>query len=404
MVNVSSGVFTSKEMNMAKTNLAVVTSTAADALQAVRRDLKSRFFERDVVIDALLASLVARTHLLLLGPPGTAKSALVNAVTSSIEGATSFSWLLTKFSTPEEVFGPVSLAGLQQDHFRRITAGKLPEAHVGFVDEIFKASSAILNSLLTIANERVFHNDGVVTCPLVTLVGASNELPDGEELEALFDRFLFRAWVDYLADGANVRALIAPAATIASAPATMTMADLEACQAQALAVQVPDEVLDLLVAVKRKAEGQGFRASDRRWKAVVEFLRAWALVQGDTEVTDEHIVDALPDCLWREPKDRAAIAAVVSSVANPTAARATEILDAAKKAVKDLGEPTVRDANEKAEWVMNASTTASALEAMLAELDVLIAKGKAPKTSAVRKKVESLATEVGAKVAGLYRL
>ena len=388
---------------MTKTNLAVVRSTAADALQNVRRDLKSRFYERDAVIDALLASLVARTHLLLLGPPGTAKSAVVNAVTASFADALSFDWLLTKFSTPEEVFGPVSLKGLQSDKFVRITTGKLPEAHVAFIDEVFKASSSILNALLSVANERVFFNDGAVTCPLITLVGASNELPDGEELEALFDRFLYRAWVDYLADGSNMRALMAPPPP-ASTPTTMTLADLEECQAQAAAVVVPDALLDVLLAVKRKAEGQGFRGSDRRWKAMVGYLRAWAFVQGDIEVTDEHVVDVLPDCLWREPKDRAAIAAIVSSAANPSAARATEILDAAKRAVKDLGEPTTKDANEKAEWVMNASTCASSLEAMLNELDVLIAKGKAPKTSAVRKRVESLTKEVGAKVAGLYRL
>ena len=389
---------------MTKTNLAVVKSTASDALQAVRRDLKARFFERDAVVDALLASLVARTHLLLLGPPGTAKSAAVNAVTASITGATSFSWLLTKFSTPEEVFGPISLAGLQHDKFRRITMGKLPEAHIGFVDEVFKASSSILNALLSIANERIFFNDGAVNFPLVTLVGASNELPDGEELEALFDRFLYRAWVDYLADGSNVRALLAPAGPTPPST-TMTLADLEECQAQAASVVVPDALLDLLLVMKRKGETQGFRASDRRWKAIVGFLRAWAFVQGDVEVTDEHIVDVLPDCLWRDgPKDRAAIAAIVSSSANPSAARATEILDAARKAVKDLGEPTTKDASERAEWVMNASTTASALEAMLNELDVLIAKGKGPKTSAVRKRVEALTKEVGAKVAGLYRL
>ena len=390
---------------MTKTNnLTVVRSTASDQLQKVRADLKSRFFERDVVLDALLASLVARSHVLLLGPPGTAKSAVVNAVTASIENASLFSWLLTKFSTPEEVFGPVSLAGLQHDKFKRITTGKLPEAHVGVIDECFKASSSILNALLSIANERLFHNDGVVACPLITLVGASNELPDSEELEALFDRFLFRGWVDYIADGSNVRALMSPSTTTASTPATMTLADLADCQAQAAAVVVPDAIFDVLLVIKRKAEAAGFRGSDRRWKAIVGFLRAWAFVQGDVEVTDEHLAESLPDLLWREPKDRPAIAAIVSSAANPSAARATEILDAAKKLVKDLGDPTIRDAAEKAEWVMNASTTASSLEQMLAELDVLIAKGKAPKTSAVRKRVEQLAKDVGGKVAGLYRL
>ena len=389
---------------MTKTNLAVVRSTAADQLQQVRTGLKTRFFERDIVIDALLASLVARTHLLLLGPPGTAKSAVVNAVTASIEGASLFNWLLTKFSTPEEIFGPVSLAGLQHDKFKRITTGKLPEAHVGFVDEVFKASSSILNALLSVANERVFFNDGPQACMLVSLVGASNELPDGEDLEALWDRFLFRTWVEPLVDGSNIRALMAPSTAPPTTPLTMTLADLEDCQAQAATLAVPDALLDVLLVIKRKAEGAGFRGSDRRWKAMVGYLRAWAFVQGDVEVTDEHVVDVLPDCLWREPKDRAAIAAIVSSAANPSAARATEILDAAKRAVKDLGDATVGDANSKAEFVMNCSLVSSQLEGMLNELDVLIAKGKAPKTSAVRKRVEALSREVGSKVTSLYRL
>ena len=388
---------------MTKTNLTVVRSTAADQLQKVRADLKGRFFERDGIVDALLASFVARTHVCLLGPPGTAKSAVVGAAVNAIDGASVFSYLVSRFTTPDELYGPISLSGLQQDRFCRITKGKLPEATVGFIDEVWKSSSSLANTMLSIMADRVFFNDGVVACPLVTLVGASNEIPEGEELEALWDRFLFRAWVDYLADGSNVRALMGPGAP-PSTPATMALADLEDCQTQAAAVIVPDTVLDVLLVIKRKAEAAGFRGSDRRWKAIVGFLRAWAFVQGDVEVTDEHVIDVLPDCLWREPKDRAAIAAIVSSAANPSAARVTEILDAAKRAVSDLGEPTTRDAGERAEWVMNASTTASALEQMLAELDVLIAKGKAPKTSAVRKKVESLTKEVGAKVAGLYRL
>jgi MoxR-like ATPase len=108
-------------------------------------------------------------------------------------GGVYFERLLTKFSTPEELFGPISLKALEQDKFQRVLTGKLPEAQFAFVDEIFKSSSAILNSLLTLINERVFHNDGAaVQCPLVTMFGASNELPEGKELEALFDRFLFR--------------------------------------------------------------------------------------------------------------------------------------------------------------------------------------------------------------------
>jgi MoxR-like ATPase len=141
--------------------------------------------------------VLAGEHVLLLGPPGTAKSALVRAIAQAF-GGTYFERLLTKFSTPEELFGPISLKALEQDRYQRVTAGKLPEAEFAFVDEVFKANSAILNSLLTAMNERLFHNDGAPTqMPLVALFGASNELPEGKELEALFDRFLLRFDVQY---------------------------------------------------------------------------------------------------------------------------------------------------------------------------------------------------------------
>jgi MoxR-like ATPase len=144
------------------------------------------------VIDGALAAVLAGEHVLLLGPPCTAKSALARAIAQAFGGAY-FARLLTKFSTPEELFGAISLRALEQDHYARITTGKLPEAEFAFIDEVFKANSAILNALLAVVNERVFHNDGQpVACPLVTMSGASNELPEGKDLEALFDRFLVR--------------------------------------------------------------------------------------------------------------------------------------------------------------------------------------------------------------------
>ncbi|HTP29485.1 MAG TPA: AAA family ATPase, partial [Anaeromyxobacteraceae bacterium] len=126
----------------------------------------------------------------MTGSPGTAKSALARTISRAFQAAY-FERLVTKFTTPEELFGPISLKALEQDHYRRVTAGMLPEAQIAFIDEIWKANSAILNALLAVMNERVFHNDGApCTCPLITLFGASNELPDGKELEATFDRFL----------------------------------------------------------------------------------------------------------------------------------------------------------------------------------------------------------------------
>ena len=166
--------------------------------EKLRTDLVSKFPERNAVIDGSLCAVLAGEHVLFIGPPGTAKSALVRAIALAFTG-TYFERLVTKFSTPEELFGPISLKALEQDKFTRLTTGKLPEAQFAFIDEIFKANSAILNSLLAVVNERVFHNDGQpMQVPLVTMFGASNELPEGKELEALFDRFLLRFEVNYL--------------------------------------------------------------------------------------------------------------------------------------------------------------------------------------------------------------
>src|SRR5690348_13171810 len=128
-------------------------------LQQLRAELVLQFPERHGVIDGALCAILAREHVLLLGPPGTAKSALVRALAQAF-GGQYLERLLTKFSMPEELFGPVSLKGLEQDRFVRITTGKVPEAEFIFLDEIFKSNSAILNALLTLVNERVFHNDG----------------------------------------------------------------------------------------------------------------------------------------------------------------------------------------------------------------------------------------------------
>jgi MoxR-like ATPase len=297
-------------------------------IQQLRTDLASRFPERKDVIDGALAAALVGEHVLLLGPPGTAKSALARALAQAF-GGIYFERLLTRFSTPEELFGAISLRALEQDRYARITAGKLPEAEFAFVDEVFKANSAILNALLAVVNERVFHNDGQpVACPLVTMFGASNELPETKDLEALFDRFLLRFEVGYLLRPANLR-LVLVAPDPAATPA-MKMSDLRRAQAEVYAVKITDETIDALIQIRDSCKAEGIVASDRRWKKSLKLAQASAYMAGEKKTSPEDL-SILTDSLWREPKDRPRVARLVGKLADPVGAQANEILDAARE-------------------------------------------------------------------------
>lgn len=297
-------------------------------LQKLRTELHTLFPERKLVIDGALCSVLASEHVLLLGPPGTAKSALVRALAQAFSG-TYFERLLTKFSTPEELFGPISLQALEQDRFSRVTTGKLPEAQFAFVDEVFKGNSAILNSLLTLVNERLFHNDGAaMKVPLVSLFGASNELPESRELEALFDRFLLRFEVNYLLRPGNLRAVL-----VAPEPVTtvsMSMQDLHSSQVEVDAVKITDDTVEALIAIREGLKTEGIVASDRRWKKSLVLVQASAYLAGQSETSPEDL-GLLVDSLWREPKDRPKVARTVGKLADPIGCQAAEILDAARE-------------------------------------------------------------------------
>ncbi|MEW5935842.1 MAG: AAA family ATPase, partial [Bacillota bacterium] len=236
-------------------------------LRDVESYLQSRFFERAEVVRGCLLALLAREHVLLLGPPGTAKSQLVNELAACL-GLRYFSWLLTRFSTPEELFGPVSLRALQEDRYARVTAGKLPEAEVAFLDEVFKASSAILNTLLGVMNERVFFNDGQGTrVPLVSLFGASNEVPQGDDesaLQAFSARFLLRYQVQPLAEQSAFRAMLDLCEPDASARPVLPREELFRAQEEAARVEVPSEVKDAVFALRKELADQGVVISDRQ--------------------------------------------------------------------------------------------------------------------------------------------
>jgi MoxR-like ATPase len=275
----------------------------ADELQALRRELKGLFVERDEFVDGALAALLARQHVLLIGPPGSGKSTIVHALCERIAGASYFHWLLTKFTTPEELFGPVSLQGLEEDRYYRVTHGKLPRAHIAFLDEIFKSNSAILNALLSLIEERVYHNDTTPTpVPLNTLFGASNATPESRELDCLFDRFLFRYQVDYIADGDGFRNMLA-AREDDPGSASLSLADLERAQADAARVEVGEDAIAWLGEIRSRIRSRALVVSDRRFRASLSGLRAHAYLAGRSRVEARDLC-LLADML-RRPADPA---------------------------------------------------------------------------------------------------
>jgi MoxR-like ATPase len=284
-------------------------SSPRAVLRTIRDELQQMFLERTELIDGALVALLAAQHVLVIGPPGTAKSMLADEVCRRLTGSRYFQWLLTRFTTPEELFGAVSLKALEEDDYRRLTTHKLPEAHVAFLDEVYKASSSILNTILTLMNERRFHNGReIVEVPLLTLFAASNELPEDDELLALHDRVLLRFVVDYLDE--DFRFLKLLQARPPAARTTLSLDALEQARAEAAALPVPGDVLRTVTDVRRELRRKNLVVSDRRYAQAIGVLRAHAYLEGRDTVGEED-VSFLEHVLWRDPAERAEVRGVV---------------------------------------------------------------------------------------------
>ena len=313
-------------------------------------------YEKETEISLSLLAALAGESVILLGPPGVAKSMVARQLKTAFRDARSFEYLMSRFSTPDEIFGPVSIQKLKSsDTYERAVEGYLPSADVVFLDEIWKAGPAIQNTLLTVINEKLFRNGNrEMRLPLKLLVAASNELPaKGEGLEALWDRFVIRIESRPIRQEKNFREMLLEvkseaggqcAETEGSARSNAITAEEYAEWSKAIdRIGVKEEVLDAISAIRKSlravnvdeaAERRHVYVSDRRWKNIMRLLRTSAFMQDRAEVA---VCDLLPiyHCLWQEPEERDAIRAlVIKALFAPHADKLVEMKNALAEDIK----------------------------------------------------------------------
>jgi MoxR-like ATPase len=376
--------------------------SAAARVRAAIGNASRGLVDREVLVELIALSAVAGQHLLVIGPPGTAKSEAVRRFARVLEGAY-FEYLLGRFTEPSEIFGPVDFRRLKEGFVETDVTGMLPEAEIAFLDEVFQGSTAILNTLLGILNERVFRRGHtMVRCPLRVCVGASNALPADESLAAFADRFLLRAYVQPVSD-ARLEELLEGGWSLDTAPLTAqaTMADLdllvETTRNAKLTVARP-----LLAHAIRELRKHGVALSDRRAVKVQRVIAAAAALAGRSEPTAADlwpIVFVAPtaeqQALTREalrdllaPSENASLPAAAEEASLGPAARATRIVRAGRELLDTR--PEGSEGEEAIAWRLR-------LEGVAREIDAGFApEQRSEDLAAVRDEIAAILEPVAA--------
>ena len=325
----------------------IVGSQVRDKMVMLEKQLNTMFIQRTEEIRGLNLAIIAGKNVVLLGPPGTAKSALIRKIAEAY-GGRFFSRLINPFTNPDEIWGPVDLASMKQGVYKRVIANKAADAEFVFLDEVFKGSSSILNTLLQLMNERTYDNDGAtIQTPLISMIGASNEVPPEEAgLEAFYDRFLLRFWVRPIEDDYSLRQMLT--ADITKSVVGITLDELTYIQQEVKQMTFTMDALDAMIGLWNKLKWEkNIHPTDRRVRELKDVMAADSWIKGFNTVNPESIGVAA-HILWQKVDEQGIVSQLAIASVNPYKASSDEILRNARKVLSDLfkGKATRQDGAE----------------------------------------------------------
>ncbi|MGO2341283.1 ATPase RavA domain-containing protein [Vibrio litoralis] len=322
-------------MESAQKRTATERSLLSERINKLVQALSDGVYEREDTIRLCLLAALSGESVFLLGPPGIAKSLIAKRLIQAFESNSYFEYLMTRFSTPEEVFGPLSIQELKDNgRYVRLTEGYLPTSQVVFLDEIWKAGPAILNTLLTVVNEKTFKNGSdVEPVPMRLLITASNELPNEDSgLEALYDRMLVRVFVNRIQNKQNFHSMLTVGTPQeAKIPEGLAIKDEEYYRwlTELDQLELSESTFEQLYYLKSKIEAKeqassstaaesDLYVSDRRWKKAVKLLKASAYFNGRDSINALDLL-LLQDCLWNSPQSRLIVRECIAEFASEQA-------------------------------------------------------------------------------------
>lgn len=321
--------------------------SALAKVQDIILEQNDLFVDRATEIDVMWLATLSRTHSFFVGIPGVAKSMTIRDLVRRIEGASIFEKLFMKDTSRSEVLGNPNLKVLKETgELKFITTNMLPEAHFGFLDEIWKTSSAVGNMMLTILNEREFDNGGVrQKVPLISAFAASNELPDGEETGAIYDRFLLRVHTRDLNDE-DFLSLVNAEPVLNGNPTTLTLQEVEELQEAVRKVVIPEEVKNRIGDLRSAARVDAkVEFGPRRWLQGMSVVRAHAFMAGRDEATLDDL-EVYQHILWDTLDEKSRVEKVVLGVIYPAMIDILELLDAAREAYDLVQDEFDRDGDK----------------------------------------------------------